>query len=89
MTACCVPFCRGRSRTPYGEWICSRHWRLVSRDLRRTYGRAWRVDARLGPYWEKPAGSPERFAAVDAHREVGRLWEVCKTEAIEAGVGIR
>ena len=88
MTACCVPFCKGRSRKDWREWVCGRHWRQVSRETRSAYRRAWRVVDQSGDPWRHPGGSPERLEAVRNLHTAEALWERCKVEAIEAGMGI-
>lgn len=88
MTACCVPFCKGNSRKDYREYLCARHFRMVSREARREHNRAWRLVEQDGSYWRFSQGSPERLAAVDRYHAAWRAWERCKVEAIEAGMGI-
>lgn len=88
MTACCVPFCRGNSRKDYREYICARHFRMVSRETRRAYNRAWRLVDRDGNFWEWPPNSPERIAILERRNASWALWERCKVEATEAGMGI-
>lgn len=88
MTACCVPFCNGRSRKNWREWICGRHWRQVSTASRRASNRGWRQVERDGDFWRHPGGSPERLAAVANLHAAEAAWAQCKVEAIEAGMGI-
>lgn len=80
--ACQVPFCRrtrgdrkGDPVRPGMEWICGKHWRLVSYRRRYTYSA---IRRRMRRYPEEPRW---RHMA-DA------WWERCKTAAIEAAVGI-
>jgi hypothetical protein len=61
------------------EWICGPHWRLVSHATKaekRKWERAMRQAEAKG--LNKPG---RRFAA-------WRVWERCKSEAIEASAGI-
>lgn len=83
---CLVPFCRatrGLRKTDDGlmpdEWICSRHWRLVSPSTRRAHSKLFRLGAK----------------AARLNRDLPRLfsrarlaWGACKREAIERAVGI-
>lgn len=64
---CIVPGCRcTRSPGTYVEWICTKHWKLVPRDMKRVYSRAKQRFRR-------------QRKGIDA---VWRIWERCKTEAI-------
>lgn len=70
---CLVPHCgrtiKTRGRADGYEWICPKHWRLVSRVLRRRYGRAKRRALR-----------PDATL-----REWGRaavIWDHCRSQAI-------
>lgn len=99
--ACCVPFCRrtiARSRLPdeHNEWICGKHWPLVSRRLKAEYRlakcRARRIIARKSvyrEYWKLPPGSPGRVSAVSMWRRLDGIWERCKVDAIERAMGIQ
>lgn len=96
---CCVPGCR-RTRgqrkgeppiTAGMEWICGDHWKLVPTFLRQRksrLGRRYRRAFGDTPYWQYPAGSPDRLAAVKLDRMCGRAWEICKRAAIERALGI-
>ncbi|WP_018266476.1 hypothetical protein [Methylosinus sp. LW4] len=93
---CCVPFCRRTigADKGYSEWVCPKHWRLVSRETRAAYAlarrRARRIIARkpiYREYWRLPAGSPARLSAVAMWRRVDSVWERCKRQAIERALG--
>lgn len=96
---CCVPFCRrtiaAEKIAPNTEWICGRHWPLVSRKLKAEYRlakrRARRILARrpiYREYWKLPPGSPERLRAVSMWRRLEAIWERCKAQAIERAAGL-
>lgn len=77
---CCVPFCHGsrgdRKNQPVCEgmeWICSKHWRLVSRKTKRLRSAARRR-------FKARPGHADRADAI--------IWARCKREAIEAAAGI-
>jgi hypothetical protein len=71
---CCVPFCRRTTaRAEFDEWICGKHWQMVSKDRRRAYGRRTRQ-------WR-------RYYTVD-DAVMARLWAALKREAIERAAGI-
>lgn len=95
--SCCVPFCRRTSRNDEGhrEWVCSKHWPLVSRSAKaawRTAKKRVRAIVRSKPeyleYWKLPPGSPGRLSAVSMWRRLNHAWDKCKREAIERAAGI-
>lgn len=52
---CCVPDCRRTGRRqpegalrPYTEWICARHWNLLTKDERRVWNRHRRQIRKYG-----------------------------------------
>lgn len=73
---CCVPFCRRTTARfqPPTEWICGRHWQLVSKDKRRVYGRRKRA-------WRRYHHENDGIAA-------DRIWSRLKREAIERAAGV-
>lgn len=93
---CCVPFCRRTTKAGrFTDWICAKHWPLVSLETRGAYNlakrRARRIIARRPiycEYWKLPAGSPERLRAVRMWRRIDAAWARCKCEAIERAAGI-
>lgn len=100
---CCVPYCRRTRGQRKGEppissdeeWICGRHWPLVSYRTRAAYNLAKRRARHILKYkphyrkfWELPPGAPERCSAVGIVARVGQAWEKCKREAIERAAGI-
>ncbi|CUA90888.1 hypothetical protein IMF23_04400 [Chelatococcus daeguensis] len=93
---CCVPFCRRTTKAGrFTDWICAKHWPLVSLETRGAYNlakrRARRIIARrpiYREYWKLPAGSPERLRAVRMWRRIDAAWARCKCEAIERAAGI-
>lgn len=94
---CCVPFCRRTVSADKGfdDWICCKHWRIVSYPTRAAYSlakrRARRIVARRPSYrcfWKLRPGSPERLSAVAMWRRLDQAWETCKREAIERAAGI-
>ncbi len=93
--SCCVPYCRCTTKRNVSEWICGKHWRLVPRKLRSDYASAKRIARRLvarkpayREWWAYPGGSSNRLAAVALRRRLDRLWDRCKTAAIEGAAGI-
>ncbi|CAM5769904.1 hypothetical protein BMIN10S_03063 [Bosea minatitlanensis] len=77
---CCVPFCTGsrgdRKNDPIRlgmEWICSKHWRLVSPKTKRLRSAARR----------RFKAQPDV-----ARRADWRIWSRCKREAIERAMGV-
>jgi len=93
---CCVPFCRRTTRAgPFREWICGKHWRLVSRKTKTRRRMAERIvaraDARFAVQYEAQGCTfrEEQLRRCDAARGLARVsWERCKAEAIEAAMGI-
>lgn len=78
---CVVPFCR-RTTTPgrFGanaQWICGDHWRMVSKDRRRVWGRLRRQWRRYGPQ-----------TGIHFDARWWRIWDRLKREAIERAGGI-
>lgn len=92
--SCCVPFCRRtiKCEGPGNyEWICGKHWMLISPTLRRRKYRLFRLYRRLfgdNGYWAYPAGSPKRLEAVRLDRLCDKAWDRCKAVAIERAAGI-
>ncbi len=73
-TSCLVPFCGCTTKTPYVEWICAKHWKLVPvrlKSLRR------RVKARLRKKATQKLFAMER-----------RTWERCKGIVLERSAGL-
>lgn len=72
--ACAVPFCRRTVAVEPGwrEWLCSRHWRLVDRRLRRMLIAAQRLRRR-----GRPRASVELW-----------LWRECKRQACDRGLAM-
>ena len=92
--ACCVPHCQRTFRAGEDinrEYLCGRHWQMVSPTLR---GRKLRFYARYlrlygdAPFWHFPAGSPKRIASVRLDRICRKIWERAKRQAIERAGGI-
>lgn len=94
--ACCVPFCRRSVKVgEYNEWVCGKHWPLVSRSTKaewRTVRKRVRAVTKRKPeyreYWRLPPGSPARLSAVSMWRRYDQVWNRCKQEAIERAAGI-
>lgn len=89
---CCVPFCSRTTRPERGftEWVCGKHWPLVSRRRKRAYSltkrRVRKIVAKrpeYREYWKLPPGSPSRISAVSVWRRLDDAWDRCKREAIE------
>lgn len=78
---CLVPFCKHGTRrfAEDGDWICSQHWRHVSRTKKRRLRLAYRRWCVAVP------SSREQFRWGQIWH---RAWARCKKEAIEAAVGI-
>lgn len=77
---CAVPGCKhtrgDRKGDPVGpgmEWVCGDHWSLVPRSMRAIYSRVKRKAKR----WS------------DRPIAVHRIWQRCKREAIERGMGLK
>lgn len=93
--ACCVPFCRRTTGKPFKEWICARHWSVVPRSLRAELTAAKRQAKKITArkplhreWWKYPAGSADRLSALGMWRRLDRIWDRCKTAAIETAGGI-
>lgn len=79
---CVVPFCRRtagqrkhwRPITADTQWLCGDHWRLVDKRLRRLVRKAQRHFHAVGT---------DRALKLDLW-----LWDRCKRQAIERGMGI-
>jgi hypothetical protein len=94
--ACLVPGCRRTTKRlfPAHEWICGKHWPLVSRWTKRRRSRAVRLfllaEARFMKLHAEQGGVTdtqiERLEAIRRLRD--RAWERCKAEAIEKAMGI-
>lgn len=92
---CVVPFCRrtaDEAKYPSGTVIiCGKHWRLAPASWRRRRSKLERRYSRQfgdTPFWEFPAGSPQRIEAARLDRLIHVLWTRCKRAAIEAAAGI-
>lgn len=84
LTTCCVPLCKHRTRRLSGEveWICAAHWKDVPKKSKRILSLAKRRYRRFGyNFMQYPAGSPNRLAAVKAHRQVYAIWSIIKKQA--------
>jgi hypothetical protein len=93
--SCCVPYCRRTTSAEFREWVCGKHWPLVSRQtkatLRTAKARARRIlrsKPQYREYWKLPPGSPARLSAVSMWARLDQAWANCKREAIERAVGI-
>lgn len=93
---CCVPGCnRTKQCDGATEWICGKHWAVVSRrqrgrlaDNRRYIRRACRLEPLSREFWKLPPGSPARIKAVRMWDLHDAIWTRCKAEAIERAVGL-
>lgn len=93
---CIVPYCRrttGRV-SPAHEWICSDHWKPVSRHtkrrralakrlLKRATARATKLEAQQGGLTDAQIKQWEAVADLEES-----TWTCCKAEAIEKAAGI-
>lgn len=94
---CLVPYCRRTSGRvpPAHEWICSDHWKPVSRATKRYRARSKRIlkkaEARMQRLQATQGGLTNvQLRVLDwAHRQEDLSWEKCKSEAIEKAAGIR
>ncbi len=68
---CLVPFCGRTTAWDCDEWICSNHWRQVSRALRRRYARCRRK-------------LRKRVTLAEVKRR-DTLWGHCQSQAIGRG----
>ncbi len=77
---CCVPFCRRTTAAGrFDEWLCAKHWPLVSIRLKARKRKAQRLLQRaLARGLDKPMIAARAAAT----------WEASKVEAIERAVGI-
>ena len=82
--ACSVPFCRRTTPSSYREWLCAKHWPLVSPALkarkRKAEGLLRRVRA-LDP-------DIRRDLELKFSHHAWTAWERCKAQAIERAMGI-
>lgn len=93
---CCVPFCNRTHRNDEGfrEWICQRHWSLVSNRTRRwkklSEKIARRASERFKAQYEEQDGylDPQLDRAMAAIELKDKIWERCKREAMERAGGI-
>lgn len=93
---CLVPHCkRTTGRVPVThEWICSEHWRRVSRYTKRRRQVAKRLmrkaDGRFRKLYHDQKGyTDEQLQAYEAVARIEqKSWERCKAEAIEKAAGI-
>lgn len=93
---CCVPFCRRTTKAGgFSEWICGKHWRLVSRKTKQRRRMADRIVARASARFSATyqaqglTWTDAQLRRCDAARRLARAgWERCKAEAIEAAMGI-
>lgn len=93
---CIVPFCRRTTgRVPaFHEWICSNHWKPVSRRTKRYRTRAKRIlkkaEARMRRAQIVQGGLTDtQLRVLDwAERQEALSWEKCKAEAVEKAAGI-
>lgn len=89
--SCCIPFCRRTTKHECQEWICGKHWPLVPRHMRRRDSKLVRLYLRRygkTSFWQMPAGSPQRIAAIKLSRICETSWTACKKQAIERAAGI-
>ncbi len=100
---CCVPHCK-HTRGPRkgdteplregGEWICGKHWMALPKQTRRVRYRVERqvekavaAEPLVREWWRLPKGEA-RIAALNLWRRYDRIWQACKKQAIEIGMGI-
>lgn len=72
---CCILGCNGSTGKDYEEWICSNHWPLVSKTIKRRRA----MLRRRG----KKTGWTEQLKRMD-----DALWERAKKQATERSMGI-
>jgi hypothetical protein len=63
-----------------GYFLCSRHWRLVPRYMkrrRRVLIKLWRKYNPSGCFWDYPPGSPERLKILRIEKLIRLTWERC------------
>lgn len=73
---CVVPLCRRTTAHPYGEFICGKHWPLLSRAEKARFHRLKRM-------WRRRAAERRRIRLL-----IDREWERLKALAIERAFGI-
>lgn len=78
-TPCCVPHCQRSTRAEHSEWLCSVHWPMTGRALRRRYFRLRRF------YRDVRRPLKERQRAFRLGRAI---WDRLKIQAIERAVGL-
>lgn len=99
-TSCAVPGCRRTTKQDSNEWpaewVCGKHWPLVSRRLKKKYSTVRRIARKriaknpmISTYWKMKPGSPERIRAVRMYAALSKVWKLCKEDAIEKALGIR
>lgn len=77
---CCVPFCRRTTAAVrFDEWICAKHWSLVSP---RSKARKRKIAGLLRRAERRGLNKPQIWTAA------GRAWDTCKAEAVERAAGI-
>lgn len=93
---CCVPFC-GRTFKPEPgdsdstEIICGKHWRQAPKAWRRRRTKLLRQYRKFHgdrAFWNYPAGSAQRRDCRRLDILIHRLWDRCKSAAIEAAGGL-
>jgi len=47
-TPCCISGCKRSTAKPFGEWICAKHWSLLTKAERRVWYRHKRQERRFG-----------------------------------------
>lgn len=94
-TACLVPFCRRTTKVRFPEWVCSVHWPMVSKRLRRRYTMAKRLARRSNQrFLRQYAAQGHAYSEADYRRVMAafdlrnRIWDRCKAEAIQRAAGI-
>ena len=92
---CLVPGCRRTIGDNNGnqEWICQKHWPAVASQFKKAHYSAQRVlrrkyGGRLA-FWEYPAGSPARRAALDLATKLDETWAAAKDDALQKAFGLR
>jgi hypothetical protein len=91
---CMVPSCKAQtgrfellengrwleSDSPVAEWLCTRHWALVPRYMKRRRTkliRLWRKYNPSGKFWDYPGGSTERRRILRIETLIRRTWSRC------------
>lgn len=75
-TRCCIPLCRRTTKEQHDEWICYRHWPLVSKEVKRRRRLLKNAINRRGVLTPQMAWMDRQ------------LWERAKREATERSMGI-